>query len=119
MLVIGPYMMRYILVVLLLLLVINNKPVYSSDFSLKNIENYTLKISKKFSRTYCNTFNFGISENGALSFATNETIKEFLDNDLNKFIDYKLLKKDIILSLEKYCNVSNFDEDKLANLAIN
>ena len=40
----------------------------------------SLRISKKFSNTYCNTSKFGISKDGALKFSIGETNKEFQNN---------------------------------------
>ena len=91
-------------------------PAYPVDFSPKSIENYTLKIARKFSKTYCNSTKFGISSASALKFSLGETNKEFSDNKLNNFIDYELLNKNILLSLEKSCQISNFPEYELKNL---
>ncbi len=111
-------MVRNILNILLPLIVLMfNEPVYSIDFSPKTIEKYTLKISRKFSNTYCNSTKFGISEKGSLDFSIGETNKEFANKKLNKFIDYELLNKNILLSLENNCQIFNFPEDELKKLA--
>ncbi len=102
---------------LLFILLIFDAPVYPIDFSQKEIENYTIRISRKFSNTYCNTTKFGISKDGALKFAIGETNKNFLNNKLNKFIDYELLKENILLSLENTCNEVDFPSYELENLA--
>ena len=75
------------------LLFIFVSPVYPIDVSPKYIEKYTLKISRKFSNTYCNTTKFGISKEGALKFSIGETNKEFSNNNLNKYIEKDFLKK--------------------------
>ena len=93
-------------------------PVYSSDISQDSLDKYIKKISIKFSRTYCNTFKFGISKNGALNFAIGETNKEFLNNKFNRFVDYDILKKNILISLEKTCQVSDLTFDELKNFAL-
>ena len=100
-----------------LLFLILATPVYSIEFSPKAIENYTLKISRKFSYTYCNSINFGISKDGALRFSIGETNKEFSNNRLNKYIDYELLNKNILLRLEDSCQIFDFPEYALENLA--
>ena len=111
-------MYRFILnIFLLFILLILDTPVYPVDFSQKEIENYTLKISRKFSNTYCNTTKFGISKDGALKFAIGETNKNFLNNKLNKFIDYRLLKKNIPIIIENNCNELDFPTNALENLA--
>ena len=93
-------------------------PIYAIDFSPEAIENYTLKISRKFSNTYCNTTKFGISKDGALKFAIGETNKEFSNNKLNKFIDFELLNKNILISLENNCQIFDFPSYELENLAL-
>jgi hypothetical protein len=53
-------------ILLLILFLIFDTPAYPVDSSPKVIEKYTLKISKKFANTYCNSIKFGISKDGAL-----------------------------------------------------
>ena len=96
-----------------------SSPVYSLDTSSKSLEKYTKKISNKFTRTFCNTTKFGISFEGALSFAVGETNKEFKKNKLNKLIDYSLLKNSIVNDLENNCQIYNFAIDSLENLKFN
>ena len=93
-------------------------PVNAIDFSPEAIEKYTLKISRKFSNTYCNTTKFGISKDGALKFAIGETNKEYSNNKLNKFIDFELLNKNILISLENNCQIFDFPSYELENLAL-
>jgi len=103
----------------LTLLFLFSSPVYSLDTSSKTLEKYTKKISSKFTRTYCNTTNFGISYEGALAFAIGETNKEFKNNKLNKLIDYSLLKNSIVNDLENNCQVYDFAITKLEDLKFN
>ena len=103
----------------LTLLFLFSSPVYSLDTSSKTLEKYTKKISSKFTRTYCNTSNFGISYEEALSFAIGETNKEFKNNKLNKLIDYSILKNSIVNDLENNCQVYDFDISNLENLKFN
>ena len=104
---------------ILTLFLLFNSPVYSLDTSSKNLENYTKKISNKFTKTYCNTTKFGISHEGALAFAIGETNKEFKNNKLNKLIDYSLLKNSIVNDLENNCHVYDFEISNLENLKFN
>ena len=104
---------------ILIWLLLFNSPVYSIDSSSKSLENYTKKISNKFTRTYCNTSKFGISDEGALEFAIGETNKEFKNNKLNKLIDYPLLKNTIVNDLENNCQIYNLDVSSLENLELN
>ena len=103
----------------LTLLFLFSSSVYSLDTSSKTLEKYTKKISNKFTRTYCNTTNFGISYEGALAFAVGETNKEFKNNKLNKLIDYSLLKNSIVNDLENNCQVYDFALSNLENLKFN
>ena len=103
----------------LTLLFLFSSPVYSLDTSSKTLEKYTKKISSKFTKTYCNTSNFGISYEGALAFAIGETNKEFKNNKLNKLINYSLLKNSIVNDLENNCQVYDFDISNLENLKFN
>jgi len=103
----------------LTLLFLFSSPVYSLDTSSKALEKYTKKISNKFTRTYCNTTNFGISYEGALAFAIGETKKEFKNNKLNKLINYSLLKNSIVNDLENNCQVYDFSTSSLENLKFN
>ena len=110
---------RVFTIFILTLLFLFSSPAYSLDTSSKTLEKYTKKISSKFTRTYCNTTNFGISYEGALAFAIGETNKEFKNNKLNKLIDYSLLKNSIVNDLENNCQVYDFDISNLENLKFN
>ena len=91
-------------------------PAYPEDSSPNAIEKYTLKISRKFANTYCNSTKFGISKDGALKFSIGETNKEFSNNKLNKYIDYEILNKNILLRLENNCQIYDFPGNELENL---
>ena len=110
---------RVFTIFILTLLLLFNSPVYSLDTSAKTLENYTKKISNKFTRTYCNTTKFGISYEGSLAFAIGETNKEFKNNRLNKWIEYSHLKNSIVNDLENNCQVYDFAISKLENLKFN
>ena len=110
---------RVFVIFTLTLLFLFSSPVYSLDTSSKTLEKYTKKISSKFTRTYCNTTNFGISYEGALAFAIGETNKEFKNNKLNKLIDYSLLKNSIVNDLENNCQVYDFSTSSLEGLKFN
>ena len=94
-------------------------PVYSFEVSPQSAEKYVNKISNKFSRTYCNTIQFGISNEGALEFAIGETLKEFKNNKLNQLIDYPTLEINIVNLIEKNCEIYDFPADSLKILKFN
>ena len=105
----------FIIFTLVSFLLLDN-PVYSKEVSQKSLENYINRISHKFSRTYCNTSKFGISNKGALAFAIGETNQEFKNNKLNKLIDISLLKQNIVETLENNCQVYDFPYESLEKL---
>ena len=104
---------------ILFLFLIFGSPAYPAESSAKAIEKYTLKISRKFANTYCNSTKFGISKDGALKFSIGETNKEFSKNKLNKFIDSEFLNKNIIISLKNNCQIYDFPEHELEKLTFN
>ena len=89
---------------------------FSKDIPQKNIDNLSNKVAKKFSRTFCNTSNFGISDEGAIEFAIGETKKEFSKNKLIEFVNFDEINKKIISNIEGDCQVFDFPFDELANL---
>ena len=110
---------KLIISLLSVIFLISCNPVYTKEIPSKSIIKYISRISNKFSRTYCNAINFGISNEGALSFAIGETNKEFKNNNLNNLIDYSLLKKDIVNSLDNNCQVYDFPLSSLDKLKFN
>tara|TARA_Y100000589_G_C27164667_1_gene634244 strand:- start:1429 stop:1782 length:354 start_codon:yes stop_codon:yes gene_type:complete len=100
------------------LLLFPHSPVLSKEIPQKNINNLSNKIARKFSRTFCNTSNFGISDEGAIEFAIGETKKEFSNNKLIQFVDFKDINKKIISNIESDCQVFDFPSDELAKLEI-
>ena len=95
------------------------KPAYSLDYSQKSIDNYMNKISNKFSSTFCNTYNFGISQDGALKFAIGETNKEFFKKKINQYIDYEFIDKKIRIDIKNKCSINDLDNQFLTKLDFN
>ena len=91
---------------------------FSKDIPQKNIDKLTNKVAKKFSRTFCNTSNFGISDEGAIEFALGETSKEFSKNKLIEFVNFDEINKKIISNIEVECQVFDFPIDELSKLEI-
>ena len=100
------------------LLLFPNNSVLSKEISQKNIDNLTNKVSKKFARTFCNTSNFGISDEGAIEFAIGETNKEFSKNKLIGFLNFTDVNKKIISNIESDCQVFDFPIEELSKLEI-
>ena len=89
---------------------------FSKEIPQKNIDSLTNKVANKFSRTFCNTSNFGISDEGAIEFAIGETKKQFSKNKFIEFVDFNEINKKIISNIESDCQVFDFPIDDLANL---
>ena len=89
---------------------------FSKEIPQKNIDNLTNKVAKKFSRTFCNTSNFGISDEGAIEFAIGETNKEFSKNKIINLVNFEEIKKKIISNIEADCQVFDFPINELAKL---
>ena len=107
-----------LLVVIINFIIFNPLSLNAKDLDNKNLESLTLKVSKKFSRTYCNTFKFGISNEGAIEFALGETNKEFSKNKSYGNINLNDLNKEIISNIENECQVYDFPENELARLDV-
>ena len=89
---------------------------FSKEVPQKSIDNLTNKVAKKFSRTFCNTSNFGISDEGAIEFAIGETNKQFSKNKYINYLNYDQLSKKIISKVETQCQVYDFPIEELAKL---
>ena len=89
---------------------------FSKEIPQKSIDNLTNKVAKKFSRTFCNTSNFGISDEGAIEFAIGETSKEFSKNKLIEFVSFDEINKKIISNIEADCQVFDFPFNELTKL---
>ena len=97
---------------------IPSKPSFSKEVSQKNLEKLVDKVSGKFARTFCNTSNFGISDQGAIEFAIGETKKEFSKNKFINSIDQSEVNKKIVLKIENECQVYDFPVDELSKFSI-
>tara|TARA_Y100000589_G_scaffold316278_1_gene340854 strand:- start:3850 stop:4197 length:348 start_codon:yes stop_codon:yes gene_type:complete len=112
-------MFRFLLVICFCLLsIFPSKIAYSAEVSQSKIDKLTEKVAKKFSRTFCNTSNFGISDEGALEFAIGETKKEYAKNKSIKYLNYEDLNKKIITNIELDCQVFDFPLENLSNIKL-
>ena len=110
-------MIKFIVVFLISTFIfIPTQPSFSKEVSQKNLDKLVDKVSAKFARTFCNTSNFGISDEGAIEFAIGETSKEFSKNKLIKIVDFDKINKKIISNIEADCQVFDFPVDELAKL---
>ena len=113
-------MIKFIVVFLISIFIfIPAKPSFSKEVSQKNLDKLVDKVSGKFAKTFCNTSNFGISDQGAIEFAIGETKKEFSKNKLINLINQSDVNKKIVLKIENECQVYDFPVEELSKFVIN
>ena len=113
-------MIKFIVVFLISIFIfIPTKPSFSKEVSQKSLDKLVDKVSGKFARTFCNTSNFGISDQGAIEFAIGETKKEFSKNKLTNLINQSDVNKKIVLKIENECQVYDFPVEELSKFVIN
>ncbi len=113
-------MIKFIVVFLISTFIfIPTNPSFSKEVSQKNLDKLADKVSLKFARTFCNTSNFGISDQGAIEFAIGETKKEFSKNKLINLIKQSDVNKKIVLKIENECQVYDFPVEELSKFVIN
>ena len=113
-------MTKFIVVFLISIFIfIPAKPSFSKEVSQKNLDKLVDKVSGKFARTFCNTSNFGISDQGAIEFAIGETKKEFSKNKLINLIKQSDVNKKIVSRIENECQVYDFPVEELSKFVIN
>ena len=113
-------MIKFLVVFLISIFIfIPTKPSFSKEVSQKNLDKLVDKVSMKFARTFCNTSNFGISDEGAVEFAIGETKKEFSKNKLINLINQSDVNKKIVLKIENECQVYDFPVEELSKFVIN
>tara|TARA_Y100001933_G_scaffold72331_1_gene73959 strand:+ start:460 stop:804 length:345 start_codon:yes stop_codon:yes gene_type:complete len=113
-------MIKFIIVFLISTLIFfPTNPSFSKEVSQKNLDKLVDKVSAKFARTFCNTSNFGISDQGAVEFAIGETKKEFSKNKLINLINQNEVNKTIVLKIENECQVYDFPVDELSKFVLN
>ena len=113
-------MIKFIVAFLISIFIfIPTKPSFSKEVSQKNLDKLVDKVSVKFARTFCNTSNFGISDQGAIEFAIGETKKEFSKNKLISLINQSDVNKKIVLKIENECQVYDFPVEELSKILIN
>ncbi len=112
-------MRRFLLLLFAIAIVFcySNASLASQDLEAK-LTSLEQKVSKKFSRTFCNTTGFGISNEGALKFAIGETKSEFSQNPLMEEIDIDSLKDNILIDIADSCNFFELTKNDLEQLTI-
>ena len=94
------------------------RPVLAAqDINLK-ITKLETRVAKKFSRTFCNSTGFGISEEGALKFSLGETKVEFSKNPLISMVNSENIKNKIIEDIADTCYYFELDKSDLNELSL-
>ncbi len=105
-----------------LLITILSFGISSPSLSAQDLEQQTTKleqkISKKFSKTFCNSTGFGISYEGALRFALGETKGEFSKNQLVDKVDIENLKEQILADIGNTCYYFELTKSDLDGLKL-
>ena len=113
-------MIKFIVVFIISIFIfIPTKPSFSKEVSQKNLDKLVDNVSGKFAKTFCNTSNFGISDQGAIEFAIGETKKEFSKNKLINLIKQSDVNKKIVSRIENECQVYDFPVEELSKFVIN
>ena len=76
------------------------------------------KVSKKFSKTFCNSTGFGISNEGALKFALGETKSEFSKNPLVGQVNLETIKDKILVDIADTCYYFDLSKNDLDELVL-
>ncbi|AAP99639.1 MULTISPECIES: hypothetical protein [Prochlorococcus] len=84
----------------------------------KKITKLENKVSKKFSKTFCNSTGFGISYEGALKFSLGETKGEFSKNPLIDKVDIENIKDQILADIPNTCYYFELAKSDLNELTL-
>ena len=76
------------------------------------------KVSKTFSKTFCNSTGFGISNEGALKFALGETKSEFSKNPLIDKVNLEDIKDKILIDIGDTCYYFELSKSDLSELTL-
>ena len=93
-------------------------PVIAAQDQETKITNLENKVSKKFSKTFCNSTGFGISSEGALRFSIGETKGEFSKNPLIEKVDIERVKEKILVDISDSCYFFDISKNDLDNLIL-
>ncbi len=110
--------MRRIIIILLTTVITffsSSPAIAAKDTNLK-ISKLENRVAKKFSRTFCNSTGFGISEEGALKFSLGETKVEFSKNPLISMVDTENVKSLIIEDIANTCYYFQLEKSDLDEL---
>ncbi len=112
-------MKRFLLVLLISTLTfVVSSPIMAAQDIEKKITKLENKVSKKFSKTFCNSTGFGISEEGALKFSLGETEVEFSKNPLISNVNLDNIKEQILEDVADTCYYFELAKSDLESLTL-
>ncbi len=112
--------MRTLLLIILLTAVAlaSSTPVIAAQTIEQKVSKLEARVAKKFSKTFCNSTGFGISEEGALKFSLGETKVEFSKNPLIDEVDIEKIKGQILNEIADTCYYFQLDKNALSELTL-
>ena len=106
----------FISIIFLFLFLISSSSISAAEINKNTLEKLNNKVSKKFSRTFCNTTKFGIATEGAIEFSIGETNKEFAKNKNVNYLNPEDLKNTILENIQEECQFYDFPSEELVRL---
>tara|TARA_B100000131_G_scaffold283779_1_gene291951 strand:- start:154 stop:513 length:360 start_codon:yes stop_codon:yes gene_type:complete len=85
------------------------------DLKITKLEN---RVAKKFSKTFCNSTGFGISQEGALKFSLGETAVEFSKKPLIAQVNLENVKDQILNEVSDTCYYFELSKSDLEDLTL-
>ncbi len=95
-----------------------SSPIMAAQDIEQKITKLENKVSKKFSKTFCNSTGFGISEEGALKFSLGETEVEFSKNPLISNVNLDNIKEQILEDVADTCYYFELAKSDLESLTL-
>ncbi len=95
-----------------------SSPVIAGDDIDRQITKLENRVAKKFSKTFCNSTGFGISEEGALKFSLGETAVEFSKKPLISQVNLENIKDQILNEVSDTCYYFELSKNDLGNLTL-
>ncbi len=112
-------MKRFLIVLLITVLSAGiSSPVIAAQDLEKQTTKLEQKVSKKFTKTFCNSTGFGISYDGALKFALGETKSEFAKNKLISNVNIENVKDQILDDIASTCYYFELTKNDLDGLKL-
>ena len=96
----------------------SSSPAIAGESIDQKVTKLESKVAKKFSKTFCNSTGFGISEDGALKFSLGETAVEFSKKPLISKVNLENIKDEILNEVSDTCYYFDLAKSDLAELTL-